>query len=126
MRLQAALEISMIPATRPSLARSLMAALGLAVLLGITLAVPARADDDDYWRRDNWRRQEWREHERREEWREREQREWCEHHPYSCGYPARGYVYAPPPVIYAPPPPPPPVVYAPAPSLDIVVPLHIR
>jgi hypothetical protein len=40
-----------------------------------------------------------------------------------------GWGYAPPPVVYAPPVPgyyAPPVVTAPAPGLNIIVPLHIR
>jgi hypothetical protein len=99
---------------------SLVIAVGAAALLAGTAATPARADDDG-WRGHERREHEWREH----EWREHERREWCEHHPYQCGYPPAGVYYAPPPVVVAPAPPP-PVVYAPAPSLDIVVPIHIR
>lgn len=103
--------------------RSLIMAAGAAALLIGAGALPARADDDGWRGRGHERREhEWREH----EWREHERREWCEHHPYQCGYAPGGIYYAPPPVVYAPPPPPPPVVYAPAPSLDIVVPIHIR
>jgi hypothetical protein len=103
--------------------RSMVIAVGTAALLAGTAAAPARADDDG-WR---GRGHEWREH----EWREHERREWCEHHPYQCGYPPAGVYYAPPPVVVAPAPPPPVVyapapIYAPAPSLDIVVPIHIR
>lgn len=101
--------------------RSLVVAVGAAGLLAGVGALPARADDDG-WRGRGWREHEWREH----EWREHERREWCEYHPYRCGYPPGGVYYAPPPVVIAPAPPPPPVVYAPAPSLDIVVPIHIR
>ena len=96
--------------------RSLVVAVGAGALLVGAGALPARADDDG-WR---GRGHEWREH----EWRERH--EWCEHHPYQCGYPPGVYYAPPPPVVYAPAPPPPPVVYAPAPSLDIIVPIHIR
>lgn len=101
------------------LTRTLVLGLAMAALLG-GIAAPARADDDD------WHRREWRQHERREhEWRERQA--WCAYHPYACGYP-QGYVYAapPPPVIYAPPPPP-PIVYAPpAAGLSIILPIHIK
>jgi hypothetical protein len=93
----------------------LVLGLGMTALIAGIAAAPARADDDD------WRHREWREHERREH--ERHERQvWCAHHPYDCGAPS--YVYAPPPVVYTPPPPP-PVVYAP-PSLNIVVPIHIK
>jgi hypothetical protein len=34
-----------------------------------------------------------------------------------------GYAYAPPPVVYAPPPPPPVVA---EPSINFVIPLHLR
>jgi hypothetical protein len=107
--------------------RTLMIGLALAGPFALATLAPARADDDD-WRRREWRE---REHERdhdRYERREREWREheWREHHPYGNAYPYQSYSYAPPPVIYTPPPPPPPVYYAPAPSLDIVIPLHIR
>jgi hypothetical protein len=89
--------------------------LGVGVAAFAAAAIPARADDDGH--------HEWREHERREhEWRAHQA--WCAYHPYACGYPS-GYVYAPPPVVYAPPPPP-PVVYAPAPALSIVLPIHIH
>jgi hypothetical protein len=102
--------------------QSLVVAVGAAALLVGASALPARADDDGWRGRGHERREhEWREH----EWREHERREWCEHHPYQCGYPPGVYYAPPPPVVYAPPPPP-PVVYAPAPSLDIVVPIHIR
>lgn len=66
----------------------MIAALGVAAVVGVVLSAPARADDDD--------------------WDEGEQQ------PYVYVVPPySGYVYAPPPAIYAPAPPP--VIYAPAP-----------
>ncbi len=100
--------------TRPW--RLLVLGLGMTSLIAGIAVAPARADEDD------WRHREWREHERREHERH-EHQVWCAHHPYACGYPP-SYVYAPPPVVYTPPPPP-PVVYLP-PSLNIVVPIHIK
>jgi hypothetical protein len=109
--------------------RTLFIAFGAGALLGTIGGPSARADEDG-----------WRRHEREREWRnEHERREWCEYHPYQCERPpAVIYQTAPPPaVVYetAPPPvvvaPPPTVVYqpapvvAPAPSIDIVVPLRL-
>ena len=106
--------------------RTFLTGLGAVALVGGVGALPARADDDQG--RHGWREHEWREHERRE---------WCEHHPYQCERPpAVVYETAPPPVVVAPPPPavvyqpapPPAVVYQPAPvapSVELVVPLHL-
>ena len=86
----------------------------IAVTLVAGAAAPAFADPHD------WREREWHERERRDRaWHDRE---WRIHHPY----------YAAPPVVVAPPPqayyaPPPVVAPAPiAPSINIVVPLHIH
>jgi hypothetical protein len=115
----------------PLLRRSLLALAGTALLAGIAGA-PARADDD--WRgrherrEHEWREHEWREHEARERWRAHEWAEWCAYHPGAYAYP--GYVCpvpAPPAVVYAPAPPPPPaVIYQPPPSVEFVLPIHIR
>jgi Domain of unknwon function (DUF3824) len=119
-----------------SVFRSMVLALGATALLAGIAAAPARADDD--WRQHERRdREDWRDRdERREEWRERagwrdrEWHEWCFRHPGAYAYP--GYVCpmpAPPTVYYAPPSyyaPPPAVIYTPPPSLEIVVPFHIR
>jgi hypothetical protein len=73
------------------------------------IALPAKADDHG-----------------RGHWRHHHDRGWRGPGFFVApGYP--GY-YAPPPVVYAPPPAyyAPPVYYAPAPSLNLVVPLHIR
>lgn len=95
--------------------QSLVLALGVTALLGGIATAPARADDDWHYHHE-WREHEWREH------------EWYRRHAYAYpAYPVPGYAYAaPPPVIYAPPPPPPPVFYAPAPALNLIVPIHIR
>jgi hypothetical protein len=45
------------------------------------------------------------------------------YHHYHGPYYHPGYVYAPPPVVYGPPPPPPVVA---TPSLNFIIPLHIR
>ena len=95
-----------------------LAALAVAGAVGGAAATPALADD---WHHDR-------------DWN-RDRHEWAEHH--RARYVERRVIYAPPPrVVYAPPPaviyePPPrivyarpPVVYQPAPSLSIVLPLH--
>jgi hypothetical protein len=93
--------------------RALLAA-SLILGLGLTLAAPAHADDDDWHHRGgDWHDHEWREH------------EWREHQGWGWGH--RDY-YEPPPVVYAPPPAPiyvPPPIY-PAPGLNVIIPLHIR
>jgi hypothetical protein len=128
--------------------RTLVAALGAVALLSGMVALPARADDDGWRGRGHGR--EWREH----EWRERERAPTVvyESAPPTVVYqqapptviyqpaapdvvyqpappPAVVYEPAPPPVVVAPPPAvvyqPAPVV-APAPSLDIVIPLHFH
>ena len=106
--------------------RTLVAACGAVALLGGMGSLPARADDDGWRGRGHEQREhEWRERERAEH----ERREWCEHHPYQCEHPpAVVYETAPPPVVVTPPPT---VVYQPAPpppapSLDIVIPLHLH
>jgi hypothetical protein len=79
----------------------------LAGMMGIA-AAPARADDDD---RRGFRREEGRERRddhRREYHRERERERWHER---------RDYVYAPPPVVYAPPP---------RPGVSIIFPFEFR
>jgi hypothetical protein len=78
-------------------------ALGLAVILGVAYAAPARADDDDHRGR-SWERAH----------HERDRRD----RPVYRGYERPGYVYAPPPVYYAPPPGPP--------VIDFVFPLRFR
>ena len=105
------------------------AALGLVFAAALWPAAPALADPPPWARAHGWRDK----HEQDDEdgWREREWREhqaWCAYHRHECGrpYPDRAYVAPPPPTVIYAAPPPPPVVYAPVPSLDIVVPIHIR
>src|SRR5690348_11509545 len=91
-------------AVRPAMAR-LVLALVMAGAVAGTLALPARADDDD-WRGGHERERFERERHAREEWRERHAREeWREQHRRPVYVAPPAYVYAPPPVVYAPPPP---------------------
>jgi hypothetical protein len=109
--------------------RRSLTALALVAVVGGATAAPALADDDwhhgwrghdegnrgwhghDEWREHAWREHMWRERERERAWREHEWR--LRHQPGYYGYyQAPGYVYAPPPVAYAPP------------SLNVVIPFR--
>jgi hypothetical protein len=83
-------------------------ALGLAVILGVAYAAPARADDDDHRGRSVER-----------DHHDRDRGDYRDHREYrSYGYDRPAYVYSPPPVYYHPPPGPP--------VIDFVFPLHFR
>ncbi len=90
----------------PAIIAKAVAALVLAAVLGVAVT-PARADDDDWRRRERIERQ----RHAREEWREHHRR------PVYVA-PAPAYVYAPPAVVYAPPPPPA--------GINLIFPLNIR
>lgn len=83
-----------------SLRNLVLAGAGAAALLAT--GVPAKADGDWGWQRDEWRERHW-------------------HRGYRPEY--RPYAYVPPPIYYAPPPPlyyappPPPRYYGPPPGL---------
>jgi hypothetical protein len=83
------------------MSKILQATLIAATMLAV--AAPAFADPDDH--------------------HDRGRHEGREHHrgPYVAYSP--GYAYAPPPVVYAPPPPPPVIA---EPSINFVIPLHLR
>jgi hypothetical protein len=97
------------------------------VVMALGTALPASADPrkdgntgrhytngKNYNNRRDWNeRMSWNEH-------EREARNWRRDHrqPYYSGYGYPGYVYAPPPVVYAP--------YDPSPGITLILPLDFR
>ena len=80
-----------------------------AAIGGLSLAVPARADDDRGRNVQHGHDQGHGDH------AERERRD---HHPAPAYYREPAYVYAPPPVYYAPP--------EPSPGLSLIIPLNFR